>query len=388
MIIDFDESYEPVGNSASDESGPRKKYKGPLALSALVVVGALFLQNTLAANISIGTGSQIEFGQGVQVTAACSGSDVLTLTPYSSFVNSSGSGSYYLNSVKVSGIPTSCQGVDFNISVFDSTTSSALPIFATSKTVASVWNNAGTFQRGSGSTGSSVTSGSGTFTITFTTPVALASAVSRVTLQSVSHAAYSCAADQICNVGDISPSGGTIFYKSVTPFTETGALCGSNCYYLEWAPGNWNGGTKDSGVSVNFWKNGDTYVGPYGSGGPGLMSDVTRDEFGYGYANTNALILAGDTSGMSTLVRSYAGPLGNTAGQWFVGSKAELYLARNNSSAYNGNDFSNQVYYASSQSLGNLGNCWSVGMGPTNGNAYTQNCTGNNPSKVRPFRAF
>jgi hypothetical protein len=260
-------------------------------------------------------------------------------------------------------------------------------MFATSKTVATIWNNAGTFQVGSGSTGSSVTSGSGTFTITFTTPVALASGVSRVTLQSTSHAAYTCAADLICNVGDISPSGGTIFYKSVTAFTETGTVCGSNCYYLEWAPGNWNGGTKDSGVSVNFWKNGDTYVGT-SAGGSGLMSDVTRDEFGYGYANTNALIVAGDTSGMSTLVRSYAGPRGNTAGQWFVGSKAELYLARNNSSAYNGNEFTNQVYYASSQSLGNLGACWSVGMGPTNGNAYTQNCNVNNPGKVRPFRAF
>jgi hypothetical protein len=382
MIIDFEDGFAP------EQGGSKRKMRGPIALSALVVIGALFLQNTLAANISIGTGSQIEFGQGVQVATACSGSNMLTVTPNSSFTNTSGAGAYYLKSVTVSGIPSSCQGVDFNLSFYDSSTSTALPIFATSKTVASIWNNAGTFQVGSGSVEATITSGSGTFTITFPTPVALASAVSRVTLQSTSHAAYSCAADRICNVGDISPSGGTIFYKSVTPFTETGALCGSNCYYLEWAPGNWNGGTKDSGVSVNFWKNGDTYVGPYGPGGSGLMSDVTRDEFGYGYANTNALIVAGDTSGMSTLVRNYAGPLGNTAGQWFVGSKAELYLARNNSSAYNGNEFSNQVYYASSQSLSNLGNCWSVGMGPTNGNAYTQNCTSNNPSKVRPFRAF
>jgi hypothetical protein len=134
MIIDFDESYNSVDDYASDESGSKKKYKGPVALSALVIVGALFLQNTLAANISLGTGAKLEFGQGVQVTTACSGSDVLTLTPNSSFVNSSGNGSYYLSSVTVSGIPTSCQGVDFNLSVYDSTTSTALPIFATSKT--------------------------------------------------------------------------------------------------------------------------------------------------------------------------------------------------------------------------------------------------------------
>ena len=380
MIIDFVDGPKP------SPDGSKRKIKGPLALSVLVVIGALFLQNTLAANISLGSGAAIEFGQGVQVATACSGSNTLTLTPYSSFVNSSGNGSYYLNSVKVSGIPSSCNGVDFNISVYDSSTSTALPIFATSKTVASVWNNAGTFQLGSGSTGSSVTSGSGTFTITFTSPVALASSVSRVTLQSTSHAAFNCAADLICNVGDISPSGGTIFYKSVTAFTETGTVCASNCYYLEWAPGNWNGGTKDSGAVRNFWKNGDTYVGEWGPGGPGLMSVVTRDELGYGYANTNALIVAGDTSGIPTLVRSYAGPLGNTAGQWFIGSKAEMLLARN-SSAFNSNDFTSQVYHTSSQSS-SLGNCWSVSMSPTNANAYTQNCTVNNPYSGRAIRAF
>jgi hypothetical protein len=379
MIIDFVDGPKP------SPDGSKRKIKGPLALSVLVVIGALFLQNTLAANISLGSGAAIEFGQGVQVATACSGSDTLTLTPYSSFVNSSGNGSYYLNSVKVSGIPSSCNGVDFNISVYDSSTSTALPIFATSKTVASVWNNAGTFQLGSGSTGSSVTSGSGTFTITFTSPVALASSVSRVTLQSTSHAAFNCAADLICNVGDISPSGGTIFYKSVTAFTETGTVCASNCYYLEWAPGNWNGGTKDSGAVRNFWKNGDTYVGS-GPGGPGLMSVVTRDELGYGYANTNALIVAGDTSGIPTLVRSYAGPLGNTAGQWFIGSKAEMLLARN-SSAFNANDFTSQVYHTSSQSS-SLGNCWSVSMQASNANAYTQNCTQNNPYTGRAIRAF
>jgi hypothetical protein len=379
MIIDFEDGYAP------EDDGPKRKFKGPLALSALIVVGALFLQNTLAANISLGS-STVEFGQGVQIATACSGGTTVTLTPYSSFVNASGSGAYYLNSVKVSGIPTSCYGVDFNISVYDSTTSTALPIFATSKTVASVWNNAGTFQVGAGSSEATITSGSGTFTITFPTPVALASVVSRVTLQSTSHAAYSCAADFICNVGDTSPSGGTIFYKSVSAFTETGTACATNCRYLEWAPGNWNGGTKDSGAIANFWKNGNTYVGT-SAGGSGLMSDVTRDELGYGYANTNALLVAGDTAGISTIVRSYAGPLGNTTGQWFIGSKAEMLLARN-SSAFNSNDFTSQVYLTSSQSLGSLGNCWSVSFSPTNANAYTQNCNVNNPYTGRAIRAF
>jgi hypothetical protein len=364
----------------------KKKISSVLAL-LLLIIGATFLvQNTLAASINLNSGAPVEFGQGVAQTTACSNGDSLIVTPISTFTNS-GDGSFSFTGVTVSDIPESCEGVDFAISAYD-TTGDALAIFNTDSTVATIWNDGGTFKLGTGSVnGASITSGTGAFTFSFTEPVALATNVSRVTLQSSAHAAYSCATDLICNVGDISASGGTVFYKSESAFTVTGTICDSNCHYLEWAPGDWNGGTKDSGVSVNFWRNGTTHVG-ISEGIPGLMSEVTRDEFGYGYENTNALIVAGDTSGASTLARGYAGPLGNTAGQWFIGSKAELYLARNNSSAYNGNEFTNQVYFTSSQSLGNLGACWSVGMGPTNGNAYTQNCNVNNPSKVRPFRAF
>jgi hypothetical protein len=133
MIIDFEDGYEP------ESLGPRRKVKGPLTLSGLIVIGALFLSNTFAANISLSGSSKVEFGQGVQVVAACSGNNTLTLTPNSSFSNSTGNGAYYLNSINISGIPSSCQGVDFNLSAYDSTTSTALPIFGSTKTVAAVW---------------------------------------------------------------------------------------------------------------------------------------------------------------------------------------------------------------------------------------------------------
>jgi hypothetical protein len=375
MIIDFNENHESEDNYASEERGPKKKYKGPLALSALFVVGALFLQNTLAANISIGTGSQIEFGQGVQVTAACSGSDVLTLTPYSSFVNSSGNGSYYLNSVTVSGIPASCNGVDFNLSVFDSTTSTALPIFATSKTVASVWNNAGTFQLGSGSTGSSVTSGSGTFTITFTTPVALASSVSRVTLQSTSHAAYSCAADGICAVGDISPSGGRIFYYSEAAFTETGTACASDCHYLEYAPLSWYPGNDDG--AFHFSYNGASKYGiPVTTG--------TKDAFGAGYNNTALIIAAGDTQGAHARAKAYVGPYANTTGQWFIPSRFEMNAIWD-STAKSLGGFRPNEYHVSVQDEGSQ-RCKSINFDNRSNNS--QGCTGPNAYRARPIRAF
>ena len=173
---------------------PVIKRKKPRAIfgSALLLFGAgLFLNTTLAANINIGTGGNVEFGQGIAVTAACSGSSVITATPISSFVNTSGAGDFYFNSVTVSGIPSSCNGDDFQISVYDSTTSNALPIFTppfeSSKSVATVYNNAGYFQQGFQSTGTTVIGDSGAFTVTFKTPVALSSSVMRLTLQSTEH---------------------------------------------------------------------------------------------------------------------------------------------------------------------------------------------------------
>lgn len=368
MIIDFEEGYAP------EDGGSKRKMRGPIALSALVVVGALFLQNTLAANISLGSGTTLEFGQGVQVAAACSGSTMLTVTPNSTFTNSSGAGAYYLNSVTVSGIPSSCHGVDFNLSFYDSSTTTALPIFATSKTVAAVWNNAGTFQIGAGSKEATITSGSGTFTITFPSPVALASTVSRVTLQSVSHVAYSCALDQICNVGDISASGGTIFYKSVSAFTETGTVCGSNCYYLEYAPLTWSGSSTEG--PYNFYQaTGPTYASAAIAG--------TSSNLGTGYNNTSVLIAAGDIAGAPTRARAYAGPNGDTAGQWFVPSLNEL-LALYDSSAKSLSTFNGSDYHTSSQA--SAGSCRSVNI--ANRSSNTQNCAVNNPYRLRPIRAF
>lgn len=367
MIIDFEDGYAP------EDGGPKRKLKGSLALSVLIVVGALFLQNTLAANISLGSTS-IEFGQGVQVATACSGNSTLTLTPNTSFVNIEGGGAYYLKSVKVSGIPSSCNGADFNISFYDSSTSTALPMFATSKSVAVVWSNAGTFEIGAGSLGATITSGSGTFTITFSSPAALASAVSRVTVQSTAHAPYSCVADLICNVGDTSASGGTIFYKSVTAFTETGTACGSNCYYLEYAPLNWMGNSSEG--PYNF----------YQAAGPVYASASiagTSINLGTGYNNTSVLIAAGDTAGAPTRARAYAGPNGDTAGQWFVPSLNEL-LALYDSSAKALSTFNGSDYHTSSQA--SAGSCRSVNF--ANRSSNTQNCTVNNPYRLRPIRAF
>jgi alpha-tubulin suppressor-like RCC1 family protein len=167
-----------------------KKPRAILGYALLLLGGGLFLNTTLAADININTGGKIEFGQGMTMTAACSGSTALTVTPQSTFVNASGSGAFYFNSVAVSGIPASCEGVDFQISAYDSTTSIALPLFGffgENKSVSTVYNNGGYFQQGFQSPGTGVSTSNGAFTVTFKAPVALSSDAVRLTLQSTDH---------------------------------------------------------------------------------------------------------------------------------------------------------------------------------------------------------
>jgi len=394
MIIDFEDGYAP------EESGPKRKLKGPLALSALVVVGALFLQNTLAANISLGGGT-VEFGQGVQVATACSGSNTLTLTPNSAFVNSAGSGSYYLKSVTVSGIPTTCYGSDFNISAYDSTTSTALPIFNSTTRVATVYYNNGTFELGVGSSGMSITSGSGTFTVTFATPVAAASLVSRMTLQSGVHVPIPCVDGGTCVLGEVGPGGGNIFYVSVggfdcgPSFTSTGSPTGGQCHYLEAAPKTWNGGTTDG---TKIWANVAANTAVDISGIPN-DSTVSLTNFGIGYKNSIALVeYNSSTTTAGPAARAYTG---GSKSDWYLPSSGELHqlikwakgLGASNASVCSGTGtlntspaqgFIEDQYWSSSEYNATLGwteHPYACGTDPRNKDNV-------HPYLIRPIRAF
>ena len=74
------------GNSATAPRKSVSKKSNLKSLAGLATVAAVaVLGSTLAANISLGTGSTLEFGQGVQVTAACD--NAITLSPRVNFVN-------------------------------------------------------------------------------------------------------------------------------------------------------------------------------------------------------------------------------------------------------------------------------------------------------------
>ena len=296
-----------------EDSGTKSRSK--LVTAGVVVVGSiLFFQSTLAANISMNSNRGIEFGQSVSQAVACSGETSLTLTPRSTFVNGS-PGAHYLQSVTVSNIPISCYGDDFTINAFNDSSSTPLALFNSTATNAVVYNNNGTFELGDATlTGASITSGSGTFTITFTNPVAPSSSVFKLTIQSGVHAGY--------NVGDSGPGGGTVFYVSTTGF-NCGPTLTARCRYLEAAPALWNGGATEP---QRRWAN-TTYQSTTVNNASSPET-ATATAIGWGYRNTRAIILQGNTdpaTSAAALVDSYSVTVrGIAIDDWYLPSKDEL----------------------------------------------------------------
>jgi len=323
-------SEDSLDNFYSDDvvvKQKKTKNVGAFTSVVMLLVAGLFLNNTLAANISLTSGGNVEFGQGVQVTAACSGSSVLTLTPQARFVNSSGAGSYYFGSVQVSGIPSSCNGSDFTINAYGASGNSPIALFNSSSTNAVVYNNSGgAFQLGYGTTnGASITSSTGTFTLTFAEPVALSESVVTITIQSSSHTALPCVQGGDCVIGEVGPGGGRIFYYAAagfncgTGYTNTGSPAGGLCHYLEAAP-TFGGGGRDAQTlwAVSAYQNTDV-----ASITNEASVNNTSSGIGLGYKNSIAIVAqngAGSTYAAGA-ARAYTG---GSKTDWYLPTSAEL----------------------------------------------------------------
>ena len=98
------------GAEESNTPAPRsrKKLRVILGIGALAAVTGL--GSTLAANISLNGGGNVEFGQGVATTAACD--DDITLTPVSTFSNSYEDATFAMTAIQVSGIDLTPEGWD------------------------------------------------------------------------------------------------------------------------------------------------------------------------------------------------------------------------------------------------------------------------------------
>ena len=347
----------------------KKKLPAVLAFLLLLVGGSYLVQTTLAANISLNSGP-VEFGQGIAQATACSGATNLTITPNSTFTNAAGGGGFYFSSVTVSNIPTSCYGKDFTIRAYGNTDNAPLALFNTTSTSAVVYNDNGTFKLGVGSTGASITRSAGTFTFTFTSPVALSSTVMKVTVESVDHTEY-------FGIGDTGPGGGKIFYYSAagfncgSGFSATGSPTGEKCNYLEAAPRTWSGGAGDPEISWATNVNGNRETS---------VTGARETAIGSGYKNSLAIeAQSGNVAATSAAVaaRAYRG---GSKSDWYLPSIDELLELR-----------TNQVAADAS------GGYWSSSEGASNG-AYDLGFGGGSPglaipgkhqtTPVRPIRAF
>lgn len=335
--------YMDYGDTSPSEPNKLRKFIALTAVVAIVLVG-----NTLAANINLGSSGPIEFGQGVQLTAACSGNTALTITPKASFENASGGGTYYFKSITVSNIPVACQGNDFLLNAYGDTNATALALYDSTGTNVVVFDGNSGFAVGGGNTGYTVASGSDSFTVSFTVPVALSSSVFKLTIQSAIHAAQvseQCQSNGLrpdgntCRVGDIGTGGGVIFYVSNTAFTATGSTCNTNCHYLEAAPKGW---ASLADIPNNITYNGQSSARTNANEDPilvwsdGTFAGQTRNTvavgtaIGTGYNNTqqvknNTPAGVHDERFAFNAALSYVGNGGSsTVGQWFLPSLKEL----------------------------------------------------------------
>jgi hypothetical protein len=184
-ILKFDNAANPRRKKSG---GNLKSLAGLATVAAIAVLGS-----TLAANISLGSSSSIEFGQGVQVTAACDSE--ITVTPTARFVNAAGAGSFFLSTISLSNIDatnstTKCSGKVFTLNAYDDASAVPLQLATNSSTAVTQATFAITgASTGTGSEGvtTTVTGGTGStaqVVLGFGTPSSTAGAVYKITLQS------------------------------------------------------------------------------------------------------------------------------------------------------------------------------------------------------------
>jgi hypothetical protein len=156
-----------------------------LLAALLFIVASTYIQFTYSANINLFASQKREFGQAILVTGACSGSSSITISPLTSFVNAAGTGAFKVSGLRVDGVPLACQGVKFSISAYGDTSTAQVALFNTNATVVEVNDYTdGTFGVDLSAGLTITTNSANSFTVNFTSPVALASSAYKFTIQS------------------------------------------------------------------------------------------------------------------------------------------------------------------------------------------------------------
>jgi len=116
---DFDESYafDDAEYGEFEESSGSKPFLVKAIAMILAVTGIAYGAN-IALNAS---GSKTEFGQGFVTTTACDTNGGITIIPYAGFINDTGTGKFSLDSIILENVDANCVGEDFTIQVYAET---------------------------------------------------------------------------------------------------------------------------------------------------------------------------------------------------------------------------------------------------------------------------
>lgn len=282
------------------------KRRNPFGVIALILAltgGTFYVQSTLAANISLNAGAPVEFGQGITATTSCTGNSLITMVPQSTFENVSGGGSNKFSSLRVSGIPSSCQGAVFNFSAFDNSAPTALAIYNASSTVAAVFMKSdNTFVTAAGASGISVTTlSSSSFNVQFTSPAASSSSVYKITVESKDG---TCDQGVDCAVGSVGPGGGIVYLTPTSVGNSTGK-------YFEVSPANAGGTYSLCNLQI--------------VNGLGLSTSI-----GYGETNTASLNLNSSCNTSSNAAYAADQYSNNGYSDWVLPSSEDLKTVKGN----------------------------------------------------------
>jgi len=185
-----------IGSMEAKRARKPKKFKFVFTIAA--ITGVIAISSTLASNISLNNGVNVEFGQGVATRTACDNS--ISVTPVSTFINSPGATSHKFSGLSLSSIDSNsdhCDGKDFIIKAYSF--SDIQDIFSNggdNYNTLRVYDDGGDFSLVSdGSDSEEISSDNGnsgnlsstSFTVTFNSPVASAEDIQRITIESVEH---------------------------------------------------------------------------------------------------------------------------------------------------------------------------------------------------------
>jgi hypothetical protein len=265
MAIEVEENY--FDDPDYVESAPRLKVPRIFGTALVMLIGGLFVSSTLAGNININASSALEFGQGISQATSCD--SAITLTPFGSFTNASGAGSFTFAGVALSNLDTRAQGCAGKILCMASygPTGSSLSTFSI------VIASDGSFSSTEGAISNAGSQGAtSSATLTFTSPTVSATSIYKITIQSSLNAP---------------PSLGSIFLNNTylsTPYSASMDVGTTGAFTLEmWAKpttnnisqGLYTGGAAGGQLGfldINCSASDKMFIGVWGQSCNGLSS--------------------------------------------------------------------------------------------------------------------